>query len=206
MYKSLLCLNGQLPERKWFSRHEGIPLMAADGGANHLRRIGLTPDSVIGDLDSCYDTTGVKTIQRPSQEEGDFAKALCYLEEHGLLPTIVLGMNGGYPDHVLNNTSLFVQHTAPNLLYTPPMYGMALRPGVYMLQLAQPKARVSILALPHLVISSQGLKWELAHHKLTVLGLNSCSNQAMGELITLDVKEGVGVLYVASAFQMVGAT
>ena len=59
------------------------PLLAADGGANHLGRIGLRPDAVIGDLDSI--SSGIRKfigeermIHRPDQDRTDLEKALEY--------------------------------------------------------------------------------------------------------------------------------
>ena len=77
------------------------PLLAADGGANHLGRIGLRPAAVIGDLDSI--TPGIRAwvgedrmVRRPDQDRTDLDKALEYaFSDLGLDGLAVLGATGG---------------------------------------------------------------------------------------------------------------
>ena len=39
--KSVLCLNGALPERKFFDAYKNLPLFATDGAFNSLQEIGI---------------------------------------------------------------------------------------------------------------------------------------------------------------------
>ena len=90
----------------------GHPLLAADGGANHLARIGLRPEAVIGDLDSLLPGTrawlGEKAlVERPDQDRTDLDKAL----EHALvelaLPRLkVLAATAGRIDHTVAHLGL----------------------------------------------------------------------------------------------------
>jgi len=90
----------------------GRPLVAADGGANALARIGLRPDLVIGDLDSMTNATrrwvGEQCIlERPDQDRTDLEKALEHVEtEVGATRVLVLGALGGRLDHALYNLAL----------------------------------------------------------------------------------------------------
>lgn len=58
-------------------------VVALDGGANHCRRMGVTPDSIIGDRDSMTPATqrffsAVPTLFEPDQNTTDLQKALRY--------------------------------------------------------------------------------------------------------------------------------
>jgi thiamine pyrophosphokinase len=94
---------------------EAHPLLAADGGANHLARIGLKPSAVIGDLDSIRDQTrawlGEQTmVHRPEQDRTDLDKALSYaFFEIGLTSLTVLAALGGRTDHDLGNLGLLAR-------------------------------------------------------------------------------------------------
>jgi len=59
------------------------PLLAADGGANHLARLGLKPTAVVGDLDSVSPETRAWLgeecmVDRSDQDRTDLDKALEY--------------------------------------------------------------------------------------------------------------------------------
>ncbi|OYV89339.1 MAG: hypothetical protein B7Z68_12200, partial [Acidobacteria bacterium 21-70-11] len=74
----------------WRWREEFVTLLrrsalvlAADGGANHLARVGVRPAAVVGDLDSIR--PGVRRwvgeeriVARPDQESTDLHKTLAY--------------------------------------------------------------------------------------------------------------------------------
>src|SRR3990167_7172544 len=118
-YRSLLCLNGDLPDKPFFKQCS-LPIIAADGAANTLLQKGIEPTLIIGDLDSVSRETKSQYphIKIEDQNRSDFQKALSYLKEHHLLPTIVLGVNGGYLDHILFNIHVLTQEEC--LFYDPP--------------------------------------------------------------------------------------
>jgi thiamine pyrophosphokinase len=121
-YKSILCLNGELPQRDFFEKRP-LPVIAADGATNKLFTLGITPHIVIGDLDSVDPDLNVNRLHIQDQSRCDYEKAMEYIEQQGLLPTIVLGSSGGDLDHILNNINIFMLKSQGNLLYAPPLYG-----------------------------------------------------------------------------------
>lgn len=90
-------------------------LLAADGGANHLARIGLRPASVIGDLDSISGPTRAwlgeaAMVERPDQDRTDLDKALQYaFDDLGLGEVTVLAATGGRVDHDAGNLGLLAR-------------------------------------------------------------------------------------------------
>jgi thiamine pyrophosphokinase len=91
------------------------PLLAADGGANHLASIGLRPAAVIGDLDSVSRETRAWLgeecmVDRPDQDRTDLDKALEYaFDELGIRNLTVLAALGGRTDHDLGNLGLLAR-------------------------------------------------------------------------------------------------
>ncbi len=89
-------------------------LVAADGGALPLLRIGIQPRIVIGDLDSLEDTIasdlaaqGVELRQFPrAKDETDLELALLLVAEWGADSIDVLGALGGRWDHTLANVAM----------------------------------------------------------------------------------------------------
>lgn len=126
-YKSILCLSGELPQKDFFEKMQ-LPVIAADGAANKLHALGITPHIVIGDLDSVCPSLNVNRLHIHDQSRCDYEKSMEYLEQNGLLPTIILGSSGGDLDHILNNISIFMLNSHGNLLYAPPLYGTILSP------------------------------------------------------------------------------
>jgi len=88
------------------------PLLAADGGANHLARLGLRPTAVVGDLDSIHAETRAWLgeeimVHRPSQDRTDLDKAIEYaFDEIGITNLTVLAALGGRTDHDFANLGL----------------------------------------------------------------------------------------------------
>jgi len=89
-------------------------LIAADGGALPLLRLGLLPRLVIGDLDSLDAASqaalleqGVELRRFPREkDETDLELALLYAAERGADAIDILGALGGRWDHTLANVAL----------------------------------------------------------------------------------------------------
>ena len=188
-YKSILCLNCELPPIDFFAKHQ-LPIIAADGAANSLYALGLHPAIIVGDLDSVDSSLLAKYpfLHLPDQNSNDYQKTLAYLQENQLLPSIVVGINGGYLDHILNNINIFMSTDC--LLYAPPLHGWGLNSGSEIDLILPKDSKISLIGIPHAVISSQGLKWELSKNTLSFPGSNSCYNRTVLPKITLEVHEG----------------
>jgi thiamine pyrophosphokinase len=192
-YHSLLCLNGTLPDREFFS-HFHLPIIAADGAYNLLKERGIAADIAIGDCDSIRGAVVQETqkIVMGDQSFTDFQKALKFAGENHLLPSIILGINGGYVDHILNNVAIFSQ--TDSIGYMSPNVGLVLRNH---LTLNLPRAtKLSLFAMPFGRISTKGLRWELENQKLHFPDYSSCFNRTMAEQVELEVAEGAIFLVI----------
>jgi thiamine pyrophosphokinase len=89
-------------------------LVAADGGALPLMRLGALPHVVIGDLDSLdaasqreLEERGVELMRYPrAKDETDLELALLYVAGRGASAIDVVGALGGRWDHTLANVGL----------------------------------------------------------------------------------------------------
>lgn len=120
-YRSILALHGSLPDSSFF-KELSLPIIAVDGAANAL----MNMDLIVGDLDSVREDLRLTypSVHLPDQSKSDFEKALELLEARDLLPAIIVGINGGYIDHVVNNINIFMRTKC--LFYDPPIVGQVL--------------------------------------------------------------------------------
>ena len=91
------------------------PLLAADGGANHLARLGLRPARVIGDLDSIGADTRAWLgeqcmLHLPDQDRTDLDKAVAFAFDDLRVDRLtVLAALGGRTDHDVGNLGLLAR-------------------------------------------------------------------------------------------------
>ncbi len=186
--KSILCLNGDLPASHFFVEDKII--VAADGAADKLLRIGIKPAVIIGDLDSVEHSNHPDTeiIYLPDQNQSDFQKAMHYLAQNQLLPTMVFGVGGGFIDHVLCNINIISENECA--FYSPPLIGYVLKgPTISNLDLKL-NTKISLLGMAKAKVNTSGLKWELNNETLQFPGNNSCFNRTASENISIEVVEG----------------
>lgn len=112
-------LNGEIPRRKIVSKYlkKGAYIIAADGGSNYLIKEGITPDLIIGDLDSAKNSTiksfrkkGVRILKLDEQETTDFEKSLVFCRQNKLENIIVFGSSSLRMDHTFNNFSILKRY------------------------------------------------------------------------------------------------
>lgn len=193
-YKSILCLSGELPNANFFATD--LPIIAADGAANHLMQLGITPKMVIGDLDS-VSPEHLKIIPchyHYDQNFCDFEKSLQYLEKNHLLPAVIVGLNGGYLDHVLNNVNHFLQTGC--VLFALLICGFALNEGKNKQLTLSLNTKISLLGIPAATVTTKGLKWNLCNDQLTFPGKNSCFNRTQEHEIEIQVHSGAVLVLV----------
>lgn len=83
-------------------RYAHLPIVAADGGVNHLRETSLLPQVVVGDLDSLQDREYWQSVSRvieiKEQDSTDFEKCLYSIDAPYF---IAIGFSGNRIDHTL---------------------------------------------------------------------------------------------------------
>jgi len=176
-------------------------LLAADGGANHLGRIGLQPGAVIGDLDSI--TPGIRTIigeermvHRPDQDRTDLDKALEYaFVDLGLHELTVLGATGGRLDHAGGNLGLLVRLAiGTRLRFLDSDHEVVAVEGELSLPAAPGETWSFFTFDPAVRVSLDGVKWPVADAPIDLAGTPSISNEATSDQVTIRATGGAVVV------------
>lgn len=197
--RALLVANAPL---RWHPRLAGLaasaePLLAADGGANHLARIGLRPTAVVGDFDSISPETRAWLgeecmVPRPDQDRTDLDKSLEYaFEELGVTRLVVLAALGGRTDHDLGNLGLLARlaigerlvfETADqSVLAIAGEASLAATPGeTWSFWTFDPAVRVTI----------DGVRWPVKDAGISAATTPSISNEAIDDSVRIDARGG----------------
>ena len=161
-------------------------LVAADGGADRLLRLGLEPEAVIGDGDSLSDVAKARFSDRlhwiAEQETTDFDKALRSIRAPFVLG---LGFSGARLDHGLSVLNTLARHPGQRCLIlsgsdlaflAPPRLTLRLRPG----------GRLSLFPLGPVTGRSTGLRWPINGLRFAPDGRTGTSNQVAEPEVTLE--------------------
>lgn len=106
--------NGEKPDSEVLKRAlSGMGMViAADGGSEHCRRLGVIPDVIIGDLDSTNDGISKifpnsEIIHLEDQETSDMEKAIDYAMTFSPVRVNIVSALGKRTDHLLANILVF---------------------------------------------------------------------------------------------------
>ncbi len=111
--------------------------ICTDGAYDILKKEGITPDAVIGDMDSIKQKPeNCLLISTPDQERNDFEKALQWLIEEKYSTVHITGFRGGRLDHELVNFSLLYYYSTrlDIFVYDGSQLARILRGGEYLLR------------------------------------------------------------------------
>lgn len=180
---------------------EAAPLLAADGGADHLARLGLRPAAVIGDLDSISPETCAwlgeeSLIERLDQDRTDLDKALEYaFDDLGVEHVTVIAALGGRVDHELGNLGLLARLAmGKRLVFEGADLRVVAIDGEATLA-AHPGETWSFWTFdPTVRVTVDGVRWPLENAAIDVGGRPSISNQATEEEVRVQATGGAVVV------------
>ncbi len=194
----------------WRWREEFVALvrrsalvLAADGGANHLARIGVRPATVVGDLDSIR--PGVRRwvgedriVARPDQESTDLHKTLAYaFDERNAERVTVLAATGGRLDHAIENLALLGRWAGRGAVELLDEEHRIVAVSGEFTTAAAAGATVSLMPLGRCErVWTRGLRWELDGGSLDLAGRTSVSNIANGGAIEVRVEGGIVLMFL----------
>ena len=177
------------------------PLLAADGGADHLARLGLRPAAVIGDLDSINCETRAwlgeaPLVERPDQDRTDLDKALEYaFDDLGVERLTVLAAVGGRVDHDLGNLGLLARLAmGEKLIFEDEGHRILAVAGEATL-VAQPGETWSFWTYdPSVRVTIDGVRWPIEDATIDAGGRPSISNQATTEEVRVQATGGAVIV------------
>ncbi len=177
------------------------PLLAADSGADHLARVGLRPELVIGDLDSLRPSTRnwlgeSAMLFLPDQDRTDLDKAL----EHafGALAVeslIVLAATGGRIDHGVANLGLLARLAlGERLVFETGQEWVVAIAGEGTLE-AQPGEVWSFWTFdPAVRVSIKGVHWPLENEAMSAGTTRWISNRAIQNEVRIRAEGGAVIV------------
>ncbi|NMN00433.1 thiamine diphosphokinase [Bifidobacterium sp. DSM 109958] len=181
---------------------EGALVIAADGGLDHARALGVAPDLVIGDFDSLEGSrpaAGERTIALPPQKDDpDMLSALKIGWLHGRRTFHVYGGLGGRLDHTLANVqlmALLASRGGIGFLHGDGMVVTAIADGelAFPANDVAPGRMVSVFSHSDAShdVSEPGLKYQLEHGELTNTVVQGVSNEFLpGVPSAISVRRG----------------
>lgn len=147
-------------------------IICCDGAADKLVAYGLSPQVIVGDMDSVSEEIRKEyrsiMISSDDQESNDLTKAVRYCIEKGYSAVSILGATGLREDHTLGNVSLMLEY------YPDIEVRMVSDFGVFFLVRSGervksfPGERVSIFSVDNRIrVSSSGLLYPLNQLQLS---------------------------------------
>ncbi len=192
----ILC-NGLPPDRAQIVESLKVAdlFIAADGGANSARIMNITPDVVIGDLDSYQhrQSDPWNVIEIASQNSNDLEKALDFALQNDITEAIVYGATGLRLDHTVKNLSVLKQfHSRFESLFFRDRYcdvKLIESPFTETLPLY---TSISLFPLSGTVagVTSKGLKYELTDDTLKNGVMDGSSNLTVSSEIKITFESG----------------
>ncbi|HVN56264.1 MAG TPA: thiamine diphosphokinase [Anaerolineaceae bacterium] len=185
--------------RGWLE--EGDLLIAVDGGSRHLAALGLSPDLLVGDLDSItpdllgrYERQGMEMLRHPVEKnETDLELSLEIAFQRRWKEIRILGATGGRLDHTLGNFGL---------LFDPRLRGMDVRivdarfEALAIWDEAEIRGKagdlLSLIPVQGNAVGvwTEGLYYPLHHETLYPYKTRGISNQFLGERARIGLAAG----------------
>lgn len=165
-------------------------LVAADGAADRLAALRLSPEAVIGDMDSVRDPAtwqrpGTRFVHLAEQDTTDFEKCL-YSTEAPFY--IAVGFTGGRADHALAVLHALLRYRdRPVLVMGEAEVSVLVPPGRRLRVAVDPGERVSLYPLvPVRAGRSRGLVWPVDGLEMAPGQRIGTSNEAAAPVIELE--------------------
>lgn len=201
-YRALLIGNGETVSSrllKQFAKQTDY-VLAADGGADHALACGVTPDGVIGDLDSVSARTKKQLakciLHVPTQNNTDLEKALLWITKHHFTHITVVGFVGDRWDFSIGNL-LTLAKFAPKLKICVAGNKWRILPLVCGAEFTcKPNKRVSIIPLkPCTGLTLTGLKYPLQNARMLPGTTRTLSNQTASTRFSVSFTRGSLLVY-----------
>ncbi|MCP4537563.1 MAG: thiamine diphosphokinase [Chloroflexi bacterium] len=217
--RAIIFANGEFPDPSGVRdllQHDDL-VIAADGGTRHALTAGVTPDVIIGDLDSLssqvqahVEATGSRVIRfSPRKDETDLELALQHAVCEGATEIIILAALGGRLDQTIANILL---------LAMPELNGINVRivEGAQTAFLifdethiqGQPGDTVSLIPLggDAVGVTAEGLEWPLQKDTLRFGPARGVSNVLTAEQARVYVRQGLLLCVITKDKYAIGGT
>ena len=180
-------------------------IIAADGGALHCINLKITPNVIIGDMDSITkgmieklsDAAGAGEIQfisfNRAKDESDTQLALDHLVKNGFERIIVIGAFGSRADHSYANLSLLSSPAYDNVkvsIITENSEIFVVKNSCSIIGEAGKKISIFSLTPFTFFKKTSGLKYKLKDEKLLFSPARGLSNEFIKDTASINISEG----------------
>ncbi|MCG3210747.1 MAG: Thiamine pyrophosphokinase [Anaerolineae bacterium] len=212
MARIVIFANGELnqPERLKASLHPTDRIFCADGGTLNALALNLTPEIIIGDLDSLpaevvtrMESAGVAIQRHPAnKDQTDLELALELAVAQQPDEILLVTALGGRLDQMLANILLLTRpgYAGPQLaLIDGPQQAILLRDHGCLSLAGRPGDTLSVVPLTAKVtgVTLVGVQWPLTNATLSLGSTWSISNQFAANQVTVEIERGVAlVVYI----------
>jgi thiamine pyrophosphokinase len=193
---ALITRGNLAPSEKLLLRIQSYPyIVAVNGGLTHCFNQGIKPNLIMGDFDTASDDAMLAFSKIPKRQfrqdtaQTDLEIALQEIYHEGCQEITIFGGISERIDHSLANLLLLARY--PGILYLETEQEL-----FFVIKDREeldcfPSQRISLIPLNGSVtgVTTQGLKWDMRNATLDKY-LMSLSNQAVGNKVTIQVKQG----------------
>ena len=201
--KAVIIANGSLPKRNILRTllSSCDIIVCADGGANHAKRLHITPDVILGDLDSISSSTKKYFSRTPvlfidDRYSTDLEKAITYCIQRNVHSADIAGAFGDRIDHTTGSLGCFKKFRKDIQLRLFDTNGVVSLIDKNVTVRTKKGQKLSLIPLERCTgVTSKHLKYELTNDVLE-LGLHEgISNEATASNVSIQVKKGTLLLY-----------
>ncbi|OPX42355.1 thiamine pyrophosphokinase [Ruminiclostridium hungatei] len=208
--KAVIVCNGSIRDyeviRTFFNKYDYV--ISVDGGAAHLRRLGIVPDMLLGDFDSAqkedieyFKGLGIQVAQFPAEKDmTDSELAIEKALELGANEVVFIGAVGTRFDHSMANIFLLKKlmdkkvkayiADEHNLIY---MFDKTFSlPGMESYKLSLVPVSLTVTG-----VTTTGLKYPLDNATMELGTSWGVSNEFVAETATVTIGEGILLVCVS---------
>lgn len=201
--KALIIANGTPPATSIVRRlaRSAELIVCADGGANYARTMKITPDVILGDLDSILVSTkkffqSIPLLRVKDQESTDLEKAIEFCIGHNIQSVDVVGATGNRIDHSTGSLGCFKKfaHRVDLRMYDTVGFLTLVR-GTITLKMKRGE-KLSLIPLGRCRgVSTRNLLYPLRDEALELGVREGTSNEATSSTVRVSVKSGTLLMY-----------
>lgn len=200
---ALIIANGTLPSKQLVRQLVASTdiIICADGGANHARNLHITPDVILGDLDSITASTKkyfrhIPTLFIGDQNSADLEKAIELCLRLFITHADIIGATGTRVDHTTGSLGCFKKYGAKidlTIIDTTATISLV-KKHVHLKTRSGEK--ISLIPLDRCMgVTTAGLRYSLRDEALELGVREGISNEATGKNVVISVKKGSLLVY-----------
>ncbi len=204
MRRCIIVGAGEFHEKTWSYDNKDY-LIAADGGFEHLKRMKIVPDMLIGDMDSIkqeYDNSDIEIKKLPREKDDtDMLAAIKEGLAAGCKEFAIYGALGGERiDHSIANIQCLLylyNHGAKGVLYgVNDRIELLCNDKIYYPATMEGMLSVFAFGTDAMGVTEKGLKYSIHDTTIKMEFPIGVSNEFIGQESMIEVKEGMLLLCI----------